>query len=143
MKKYSKITLFFVIIFIILFVYLGYYFLKKEFHLDATPPPPVAEYQKTEEELQDEKQIQYRMEYRNKGTMLQIIHMNKGDALFKFEHDGNSEFDVVLEDANGFFIDTLVNDQGKYEGSKMINVDEEGAYLLDIIADGKWVISFK
>jgi hypothetical protein len=141
MKKYSKVTLFFSIIFILLFIYLGYYFLKKEFHLDATPPP-VTEYQKTEEEIQDEKQIQYRLEYTDENDMEQIIHLNRGDALFKFEHNGKSDFKIILNDANGVFIDTLVNEKGEYKGTKMIDVAESGAYILDITADGKWIISY-
>jgi hypothetical protein len=128
MKKYSKITLFFVIVFILLFIYLGYYYLKKEFHLDASTTPP--KYQKTEEEIDDSiyKQ-QYRLEYTLDNTvdekMLQVIHLNKGDVHFNMEHMGDSEFVVVLK-----------TPEEEY-------VAETGPYLLEVITEGKWRLSFK
>jgi len=149
MKKYSKVTLFFVIIFILLFIYLGYYFLKKEFHLDAsetTAPPPT--YQKTPDEIADSiyKQ-QYRLEYTLDNTvdekMVQIIHLNKGEVYFSMEHMGNSEFQVVLKTPEEELVDTLANITGKNKITKTIDIAETGPYLLEVITEGKWRLSFK
>jgi hypothetical protein len=142
MKKYSKITLFFSIIFILLFIYLGYYFLKKEFHLDATPSPPVAEYQKTPEEITDERQIQYKLEYTVNKGMIQIIHLNKDSVLFKMEHFGDSDFVVTLKTTEGELIDTLANEKGKYNGTKALIINETGPYILDVVTNGNWRLSF-
>ena len=149
MQKYSKITLFFVIIFIILFIYLGYYFLKKEFHLDAsetTAPPPT--YQKTQEEIADSiYKRQYRLEYTLDNTvdekMRQIIHLNKGKVYFKIEHMGDSEFQVVLKTPEEELVDTLANIKGKKEITKTIDIAETGPYLLEVKTEGKWRLSFK
>ncbi len=143
MKKYSKVTLFFSIIFILLFIYLGYYFLKKEFHLDATPPPPVAEYQKTPEEIAEGRQIQYKLEYTVEKGMTQIIHLNEDSVLFKMEHFGDSDFVVTLKTTEGELIDTLANEKGKYDGTKALLIDETGPYILDVVTNGNWQLSFK
>ena len=149
MQNYSKITLFFVIVFILLFVYLGYYFLKKEFYLDASKtnvPPPV--YQKTPEEIADSiHKQQYRLEYTVDNTvdekMVQIIHLNKGEVYFSMEHLGDSEFIVVLKTPEEVLIDTLANIKGKNEIVKTIDIAETGPYLLEVKTDGKWRLSFK
>ena len=144
MKKYSKVTLFFSIIFILLFIYLGYYFLKKEFHLDATPsPPPVAEYQKTPEEIVEGRQIQYKLEYTVEKGLIQIIHLNKDSVLFKMEHFGDSNFVVTLKTTEGELVDTLANEKGKYDGTKALIIDESGPYILDVVTNGNWRLSFK
>jgi len=143
MKKYSKVTLFFSVIFILLFIYLGYYFIKKEFHLDATPPP-VVEYQKTPDELADSLGIQYRLEYTADGKMEQIIFLREGDAIFKMRHDNDSDFLVTLYKSEGEFIDTLMSRKGVFEDTLItIPIKETGAYLLDINTSGSWKISFR
>ena len=149
MQNYSKITLFFVIVFILLFVYLGYYYLKKEFHIDASEtnvPPPV--YQKTPDEIADSiHKQQYRLEYTVDNTvdekMVQIIHLNKGEVYFSMEHLGDSEFIVVLKTPEEVLIDTLANIKGKNEIVKTIDIAETGPYLLEVKTDGKWRLSFK
>lgn len=149
MKKYSKITLFFGILFILLFIYLGYYYLKKEFHLDASEtnaPPPV--YQKTPDELADSiYKEQYRLEYTVDNTvdekMLQIIHLNKGEVYFDMEHFGDSEFIVTLKTPEEKLVATLANFVGKNKISKTIDIVETGPYLLEVKTEGKWRLSFK
>ncbi len=149
MKKYSKITLFFSIVFILLFIYLGYYYLKKEFHLDASEtnaPPPV--YQKTPDEIADSiHKQQYRMEYTLDNTvdemMLQIIHLNKGEVYFSMEHFGEKEFIVVLKTPEEVLVDTLANFIGKNKLTKTIDIAETGPYLLEVKTEGKWRLSFQ
>ena len=149
MKKYSKITLFFSIVFILLFIYLGYYYLKKEFHLDASEtnaPPPV--YQKTPDEIADSiHKQQYRMEYTLDNTvdemMLQIIHLNKGEVYFNMEHFGEKEFIVVLKTPEEVLVDTLANFIGKNKLTKTIDIAETGPYLLEVKTEGKWRLSFQ
>ncbi|MFC2093371.1 hypothetical protein ACFLSV_05675 [Bacteroidota bacterium] len=149
MKKYSKTTLFFSIVFILLFIYLGYYYLKKEFHLDASEtnaPPPV--YQKTPDELADSiNKQQYRLEYTLDNTidekMVQIIHLNKGEVYFSMEHFGEKEFIVVLKTPEEVLIDTLANFIGKNKITKTIDIAETGPYLLEVKTEGKWRLSFQ
>lgn len=146
MKKYSKITLFFGIVFILLFVYLGYYYLKKEFHLEATPTP--TPYQKTADEIADSiYKEQYRLEYTVDNTvdekMLQIIHLNKGEVYFDMEHFGDSEFIVSLKTPEELLVATLANFVGKNKAAKTIVIPETGPYLLEVKTEGKWRLSFK
>ncbi len=149
MKNYSKTTLFFVTVFILLFIYLGYYYLKKEFHIDASEtniPPPV--YQKTPDELADSiHKQQYRLEYTVDNTvdekMLQIIHLNKGEVYFSMEHFGDSEFIVTLKTPEEVLVATLADIKGKNKIAKTIVVPETGPYLLEVNTKGKWRLSFQ
>jgi len=67
--------------------------------------------------------------------------LSAGLARFTMTHDGASNFIVWLLDANGEPVDLLVNEIGPFNGSKAAGIDVGRIYLLNITADGNWVIN--
>jgi hypothetical protein len=69
--------------------------------------------------------------------------LKKGLVIFKFTHNGSSNFIVKLLDEDGKNVDLLANAIGNFDGSKAQNISKEGIYLLDIDADGQWTASIE
>jgi hypothetical protein len=59
---------------------------------------------------------------------------------FKLKHGGQRNFIVSLLDANGRQAEGLVNHIGPFDGSKAVG-QRRGLHLLNIQADGEWVIT--
>ena len=81
-----------------------------------------------------------------KGTEQQaseMFYLDKGLARFEMIHDGDQNFIVWLLDDNGNKIDILVNEIGKFDGSKAVSIRKDGNYILDISADGNWDIAIE
>ena len=55
-------------------------------------------------------------------------------------HDGERNFIVHLLDLKGNVVEYLVNEIGKFDGSKATGIQDGGTYILDIGADGNWKI---
>jgi len=56
-------------------------------------------------------------------------------------HQGNRNFIVQLLDENGEQVSTsLVNEIGRFDGSKAVRVPRDGVYLFEVQADGSWTI---
>ena len=73
----------------------------------------------------------------------EVFELEKGLWVVEFEHDGSSNFIVMLLDGDGDTVEYLANEIGSFEGSLAIKIDKSAAYLLDIDADGSWSIGFK
>ena len=71
----------------------------------------------------------------------EFINLDKGLATFKMTHSGDSNFAVWLLDKYGDKQELLVNEVGKFDGSKAVGVSKSGFYILDISADGEWGIT--
>ena len=56
-------------------------------------------------------------------------------------HGGRANFAIWLLDSQGDRISLLVNDIGKYSGEKLVTIDYQDDYILDIKADGEWDIT--
>jgi len=67
--------------------------------------------------------------------------LEKGLSKFRMNHDGDSNFAILLLDDEGNNVDLLVNEIGEFDGSKAVGITKSGIYLLDISADGNWEIS--
>jgi hypothetical protein len=73
----------------------------------------------------------------------QFFTLNPGLATFKTKHNGENNFIIWLLDSKGNKIDLLVNETGKFDGSKATDIKDGGIYCLDIDAvdaDGNWKI---
>jgi hypothetical protein len=66
--------------------------------------------------------------------------LKPGLTIFKMTHDGERNFIVHLLDSKGNVVEYLVNEIGKFNGSKAMGTQEGGTYILDIDADGDWKI---
>lgn len=66
------------------------------------------------------------------------------DGLTKFimSHDGEANFAVIVLDRGGNKVDLLANEIGKFDGSKAAGLPA-GDYVLNVEADGSWVISIE
>jgi len=67
--------------------------------------------------------------------------LGSGLTTFHMEHTGTSNFAIWLLDAQGDWVDLLVNEIGSFDGSKAIGIDAPGIHLLDIQASGDWEVS--
>jgi len=67
-----------------------------------------------------------------------IFQLNPGLAIAHLTHNGTGHFGVKLLDAQGQSVDLLANDIGPFDGSKAVEIDSGGQFLLDISADGNW-----
>lgn len=74
-------------------------------------------------------------------TATQQFALKAGLATFSLQHNGNRNFIVWLLNDKGERQDLLVNVIGPFSGSKAIQVRADGSYLLDVAADGRWVVS--
>lgn len=70
-----------------------------------------------------------------------FINLNKGLTTFTLKHSGTSNFAVKLLDSNGQPEELLVNEIGKFDGSKAVGISSSGLYILDISANGDWTVS--
>jgi hypothetical protein len=73
-------------------------------------------------------------------TASEPFSLPRGLARFQLSHTGQHHFGVTLLDSDGNMVDLLANDIGSFEGSKAVGVPQDGAYVLDVQADGPWSI---
>ncbi len=89
--------------------------------------------------------LQYRFSYKGENNKNQIIHLNKGKAVFKIFYKGDGNFRCELKKADGTTMSVLgtlaKNYYSSYSDIKTIDIPEESPYILSIISDGKWDIS--
>jgi hypothetical protein len=69
------------------------------------------------------------------------LQLDKGLAVFKLNHNGESRFKVSLLDQDGRTVGYLVNTLGQFNGSKPLSIDKPGVYFLNVSADGDWSIN--
>lgn len=69
-----------------------------------------------------------------------LFHLESGLRVFQLSHKGRSNFIVRLLDEAGNALETLINHIGPVNASKPVGV-RGGQYMLDIAADGEWLIS--
>jgi hypothetical protein len=73
-------------------------------------------------------------------SVTEFVQLDKGLHVFKMNHKGHDRFTVNLIDRDGHRVESLVNELGKFEGSKPISIDKPGVYFLNIAGDGNWTI---
>jgi hypothetical protein len=69
------------------------------------------------------------------------IVLDCGMTKFSFSHNGHENFIVWLYDVDGISMDVLANEIGVYDGSHAVRITYSGIYLMDIRADGNWIVS--
>lgn len=69
--------------------------------------------------------------------------LHKGLAVFKMTHDGARNISMELMDSKGGLVSLLVNEIGAFDGSKAVQIETDGEYLIDVSADGNWTISIQ
>lgn len=74
-------------------------------------------------------------------TASEFVQLESGLTTFKMKHSGSSNFAIVLLDEEGDSVELLVNEIGKFDGSRAIGVPYSGIYIMDIAADGDWAVS--
>lgn len=129
-------TIFFAVGMLALIYYIYEKFISTTVHSSNTGKTSI-------EQIYDSSRTQYRFSYKGNGNLKQIIHLNKGEALFSTTHLGNDNYYVTLKSANDSLIAVLFNVKGNFKGNQLINVPENDAYILDIKTEGEWEISFK
>ena len=73
-----------------------------------------------------------------------LFSLSKGMKIFKMSHSGESNFIVQLLDKSGKDVSSsLVNEIGKFNGSKAVKIETSDIYILDVAADGDWSISIE
>ena len=73
----------------------------------------------------------------------QLFTLSSGLTIFRMTHDGNGHFGIWLLDSKGNETELLVNEVGKFNGSKAVGIRSSGVYLLDISADGNWAVTIE
>ena len=68
------------------------------------------------------------------------FYLDIGLTVIRMEHEGQSNFSVSLLDNQGLTVEKLVDGRGSFVGSTAIGVNRAGAYMLDVLADGQWMI---
>jgi hypothetical protein len=86
------------------------------------------------------------------GNSAVLIELNPGLAIFNMTHNGSDIFNIRLLDEKGNFKADLVHEDSlissiegvksrvSFNGSKVVGIEEEGLFALDIEADGNWMI---
>lgn len=75
--------------------------------------------------------------FEGKGKMSQTFKAGGGLTIIKLAHRGTSNFVVLY--GQGQATQLLVNEVGKYEGSRALGLPA-GDYVLDIDTDGEWAV---
>lgn len=73
----------------------------------------------------------------------QKFTLENGLSVFRMTHDGTSNFSITLMDGEGRRIELLVNEIGRFDGSKAVGISGKGEYLLDISASGGWTVTIE
>lgn len=76
--------------------------------------------------------------FSGKGDYVTDI-FSASSGTWKFTHNGSSNFMVKVYTTSGY--DLLINEIGKYDGKKIVEVPSGSNVFFEIIADGKWTAS--
>ena len=77
------------------------------------------------------------------GSGMQVTSffvLTEGLWVAEFEHSGDERFEVVMFDENGGMPSELIQEYGNFSGSKIVNIDDDGTFLLQVTANGDWTI---
>ncbi|HLH24804.1 MAG TPA: hypothetical protein VK066_19965 [Chloroflexota bacterium] len=76
-------------------------------------------------------------------TATPMFALAPGLRRFTLSHSGAENFIVVLLDAQGRRVNGLVNEIGAFNGSKGVQIRQDGVYVLNVQADGPWTITIE
>ena len=80
--------------------------------------------------------------YETTKTATEFFELTRGVRRFEMSHRGDRNFIVWLLDKNGAKVPggLVANEQGPFEGSRAIQVPKDDIYLLQVEANGPWVV---
>jgi hypothetical protein len=64
-----------------------------------------------------------------------LLALRRGSHAFKLEHDGKGLFQAKLLDSAGFFVQYLIQAVGPYDGITAIKLDDDGDFILVVVAE--------
>jgi hypothetical protein len=71
----------------------------------------------------------------------EFFALKPGPARFSLTHEANGFFaPQLIKAADGTVLTNLANELGRFTGDKTVEIHEEGIYLVDVTAAGKWTI---
>lgn len=73
-------------------------------------------------------------------TVSDFVQLNKGMHTFKLKNSGEGRFRVLLLDRDGQRVDSIVSEDGAFDGTKEVRVAKTGIYLMNVTSDGSWTI---
>ena len=78
----------------------------------------------------------------NSAQATQLFELSGGPHRVEMTHQGDSNFIVDLLDENGASVVAmgLANEIGPFEGSRAVQVPDDGIYLFSVQANGPWTI---
>ena len=80
----------------------------------------------------------------DRKTATDFFWLSRGPKRFEMTHQGDGKFSVRLLDKNGAKVGArLVNRKGSFNGSRSVQIPKDGAYLLQVEANGPWTIQLK
>lgn len=68
------------------------------------------------------------------------FHLQKGLSSFKLAYNGSDYFGVWLLDSAGNRVELLASHSGTFDGSKAVQIDTDGDYLLNVESEGQWTV---
>ncbi len=75
------------------------------------------------------------------ATASEFFSLKTGPARFRLTYDGGGLFaPQLIKASDGTVITLLANELSKFNGEKTVQVPEDGIYLVDVTASGKWSI---
>lgn len=77
--------------------------------------------------------------FSGRGDYVTGLSSTAQSGVWKFTHNGDSNFIVRIYTTEGR--DSLVNEIGRYEGKKMVEIPNDSNAMFEITADGDWTIA--
>jgi hypothetical protein len=77
------------------------------------------------------------------SSTTQPFQLKAGALRYHATHNGGSNFIVHLLAPNGSISQFLVNEIGPVDQSRVVNIPATGMFLLDVDADGDWVVELQ
>ena len=80
------------------------------------------------------------------STIIPKVSLEKGEAMFRMTYDGDSHFScfkVYLLNVEGNRVKPIVDANGEFNGVKIVSIEKQGDYMLEVNADGEWTIAIE
>ena len=74
-------------------------------------------------------------------TVSVFFFAKRGLARFQMSHSGDGNWAPKLLNAEGDLIELLANEIGKFEGEKAVRIPVDDIYVIDVTANGPWIIT--
>jgi hypothetical protein len=80
--------------------------------------------------------------YVGTGDMTTVkFPLNSGMVRFVYNYKGEGNFSIFLKDSQGKDVSGIANTIGDADSTKVVNIREDGDYMLDVQAEGSWAVA--